>query len=193
MTNPRLKCHTRAQPECDIFNRGSSYFNIPRTTVSYVFLYGQLQESWIISGLQWWNINEYHLPSKNVHSPNYCSWLAVCVNYSANFYCKITLINRFKLYLIKTYSKTPKNKQNVNKNNVEYMLCLHLVNITWRHPGWHYNVIIMSPRVTVKQWTYDNAQRHVTAFRPISEAAHSWSYDSISCAVCVYCRSGVLS
>ena len=29
----------------------------------------------------------------------------------------------------------------------------------------------MSPRVTVKR-TYDNAQRHVTAFRPIGEAAH---------------------
>jgi len=38
--------------------------------------------------------------SKNAHSPNYCSWLAVCVNYSANFYCKIALINRFKIYLI---------------------------------------------------------------------------------------------
>ena len=116
-------------------------FPCPTTNcVSYVLSYGQLQESWIITGLQWWNVNEYRLPSKNAHSPNYCSWLAVCVNYSANFYCKIAVINRFKLYLIKTYSKTPKNKQNVNKNNVEYMLCLHLVNITWRHPGWHYNV-----------------------------------------------------
>jgi len=115
--------------------------------------------------LQWRNVNEYRLPSKNAHSPNYCSWLAVCVNYSANFYCKITLINRFKLYLIKTYSKTPKNKKklNVNKNNVKYILRLHLVNVTWRHPGWHYNW------VTLKRWTYDNAQRHVTAFRPISD------------------------
>ena len=87
-------------------------------------------ESRIISGLQWRNVNEYRLPSKNAHSPNCCSWLAVCVNYSANFYCKIALINIFKLYLIKTYSKTPKNKLNVNKNNVEYILRLHLVNIT---------------------------------------------------------------
>jgi len=86
--------------------------------VSYVFSYGQLQESWIISGLLLQNVNEYRLPSKNAHSPNYCSWLAVCVNYSANFYSKIALINRFTLYLIKTYSKTPKNKQNVYKNNV---------------------------------------------------------------------------
>jgi len=67
-------------------------------------------------------VNEYRLPSKNAHSPNYCSWLAVCVNYSANFYCKIAVINRFKLYLIKTYINTPKktkSKLNVNKNNVE--------------------------------------------------------------------------
>jgi len=71
--------------------------------------------------------------SKNAHSPNYCLWLAVCVNYSANFYSKIALINRFKLYLIKTYSKMPKkqqNKLNVNKNNTEYILRLHLVNVT---------------------------------------------------------------
>ena len=36
--------------------------------VSYVLSYGQLQESWIISGLQWQNVNEYRLPSKNAHS-----------------------------------------------------------------------------------------------------------------------------
>jgi len=110
--------------------------------VSYVLSYGQLQESWIISGLLWRNVNEYCLPSNNAHSPNYCSWLAVCVNYSANFYCKIELINRLKLHLIKTYSKSPKkqkNKQNVTRGD-----------------------ILMSPRVTVKRWTYDNAQRHVT-------------------------------
>ena len=70
-----------------------------------------------------------------------------------------------------------KKQKNVNKNNVEYILRLYLVNVTWRHPG----DIIMSPRVTVKRWTYDNAQRHVTAFRPISEAAHSRSYDSAAC------------
>jgi len=51
--------------------------------------------------------------------------VAVCVKYSANFYCKIALINRFKLYLIKTYRNTPKNKLHVNKNNVEYILRLH--------------------------------------------------------------------
>ena len=59
-----------------------------------------------------------------------------CVNYSANFYCKIALINRFKLYSIKTYSKTPKKqkKQTTRKqkqlNNVKYILRLHLVNVT---------------------------------------------------------------
>ena len=105
---------SREQPKCDIFNRGFFMFLCPTNDcVSYVLSYGQLPESWIISGLQWLNVNEYHLPSKNARSPNYCSWLAVCVNYSANFYCKIALINIFKLYLIKTYSKTPKNKQNV--------------------------------------------------------------------------------
>ena len=44
------------------------------------------------------NVNEYRLPCKNAHSPNYCSWLAVCVNDSANFYCKVALNNRFELY-----------------------------------------------------------------------------------------------
>ena len=44
----------------------------------------------------------------------------------SNFYCKIALINRFKLYLIKILSI----RRHVNKNNVEYVLCLHLVNVT---------------------------------------------------------------
>ena len=69
---------------------------------------------------------------QNAHSPNYCSWLAVCGNYSANFYCKIALINRFKLYLIKTYSKTSKKQKkqlNVIKNNVKHILSLQLVSI----------------------------------------------------------------
>ena len=92
------------------------------------------------------------------------------------------------MYLMKTYSKTPKNKENVNQNYVEYILRLHFVKVTWCHLGWHYNVtwvtlqchlgdITMSLRVTVKRWTYhtyDNAQRHVTAFWPISEAAQKW-------------------
>jgi len=69
----------------------------------------------IISGLQWRNVNEYRLPSENAHNPNYYSWLAVCVNYSANFYCKIALINSFKLYLIKAHSKTQKNKNKQTK------------------------------------------------------------------------------
>ena len=33
---PRLKCHMRAQPECDIFNQGSSYLNVTRTTVFHL-------------------------------------------------------------------------------------------------------------------------------------------------------------
>ena len=32
-------------------------------------------------------------------------------------------------------------------------------------------------RLTVTRWSFDNDERHVTAFRPISEAARSWSYD----------------
>jgi len=44
------------------------------------------------------------------------------------------------------------------------------------HPG----DIITSPRLTVKRWTYDNVQRHVTAFRPISETAHGWSYSKLN-------------
>jgi len=38
----------------------------------------------------------------------------------------------------------------------------------------HYN----DTRSTVTRWSFHNDQRHVTAFRPMSEAAHSWSYDS---------------
>ena len=40
---------------------------------------------------------------------------------------------------------------------------------------------MLSNGVTVKWWTYDNAQRHVTAFQPINDAAHSWSYYKLTC------------
>jgi len=40
---------------------------------------------------------------------------------------------------------------------------------------YHYN----DTRSTVTRRSFDNDKRHVTAFRPISEAAHSWSYDNI--------------
>ena len=50
------------------------------------------------------------------------------------------------------FCRTTKNKQNVNKNNAEYILRLHLVNVTSRD---RFTVtrddIIMSPRVTVKR------------------------------------------
>ena len=153
--NPRLKMSHSGCALVWHFQPRVILFPYPTNDcLSYVLSYGQLQEYWIISGLHWRNVNEYRLPSKNAHRPNYCSWLAVglCVNYSANFYCKIALINRFKLYLMKTYSKTQKtNKQNVNKNNVEYILRLHLVNVTWRHLGWHYNVT-PSDREAVNIW-----------------------------------------
>jgi len=79
--------------------------------VSYVLSYDQLQKSWIISKRnaiesETWDC----LPSKNAHSPNYYSWLAVYVNYCANFYCKMPLINRFKLYLIKILTVTTKKQ-----------------------------------------------------------------------------------
>ena len=75
------------------------------------------------------------------------------------------------------------NKRNVYKNNVEYILRLqcriYLVNVKW--PSYrsmsdvrHWTVW----RSTVTRWTFDNAQRHKTAFRPISEAARSWSCDN---------------
>jgi len=48
---------------------------------------------------------------------------------------------------------------------------------------YHYN----DTRSTMTRLSFDNDQRHVTAFRPISEAAHSWSYDN---TLCTYnCRS----
>jgi len=62
--------------------------------------------------------------TKNAHSPNYCSWLAVCVNYSANSYCKIALINRFKLYLIKNTNVKKTKKQTKRKQkqqNISYV------------------------------------------------------------------------
>jgi len=115
-------------PSVTFSTEGRHNFHVPRTTVCHTFCritnYNNLES---ISGLQWQNVSEYRLLSKNAHSPNYCSWLAVCVNYSANFYCKIAPTNRCKRRLIKTYSKTSKNKKNklnVNKNNVVYILSL---------------------------------------------------------------------
>ena len=34
--------------------------------------------------------------------------------------------------------------------------------------------------------SFDNAQSHVTAFRPISEAARSWSDDNVACRTVSY-------
>jgi len=41
--------------------------------------------------------------------------------------------------------------------------------------GYHYN----DTQLTVMHWSFDNDKRHMTAFRPISEAAHSWTYDNV--------------
>jgi len=106
--------------------------------VSYVLSYDQLQESWIISCLQWRN------------SPNYCSWLAVRVNYSANFYCKIVLINRFKPYLIKTDSKTPKkNKKTITKSKQKQRRIYLMFAFSESHVTSPRGDIIMSPGVTL--------------------------------------------
>ena len=45
---------------------------------------------------------------------------------------------------------------------------------------YHYNDI----RSTVTRWSFNNVQHHVTAFRPISEAAQSWSYDNCLWYLC---------
>jgi len=45
---PEVERHTRAQPSCDMFNLGSSYFHVALTTVCHVLSSDQLQESWII-------------------------------------------------------------------------------------------------------------------------------------------------
>jgi len=67
---------------------GCHNFYVPRTTVCHMFCrmanYNNLE-----CGFHWRNVSEYRLPSKNARSFNYCSWIAVCVNYSDNFYCKI--------------------------------------------------------------------------------------------------------
>ena len=81
------------------------------------------------------------------------------------------------------------NKQNVNKNNVEYILCLqcrmYLVNVMWPPDSSMSDVRHWTVwRSTVTRWTFDSAQRHMMAFWPISEAARSWSCDKITC-LCV--------
>jgi len=43
----------------------------------------------------------------------------------------------------------------------------------------HYDTrMLNASRSTVTRSAFDNDECHVTAFRPISEAAHSWSYDN---------------
>ena len=79
--------------------------------------------------LLWRNASEYRPSSKNAHSPNYCSWLAVCVNCSANFYFKIALINRFKVYLIKIPTVMSKRKQ--KQHRLRLQCRIYLVNVMW--------------------------------------------------------------
>ena len=79
-------------------------------------------------------------------------------------------------------AKQTKRKQ----NNVEYVLLLrlqcriYLVNVTWPSDSSMSDVRHWTVwRSTMTRWTFDNAGRQVTAFRPISEAARSWSCDNI--------------
>ena len=37
--------------------------------------------------------------------------------------------------------------------------------------------------------SFDNDERHMMAFRPVSEAAHSWSYDNGICHISILCLS----
>ena len=70
-----------------------------------------------------------------------------------------------------------------------------LIGCRWRFSLWSCGVIRGAVRVvvvhghvtvyhcidtlsTVTRWSFDNDERHVTAFRPVSEAARSWSYDN---------------
>ena len=107
--------------------------------------------------------------------------MSVFVNYSANFYCKIALVNRFKLYFIKTYSKTLTTKKQIKRKQKQrtiYLTNVTLIIMMALKCRISDIIGLMSNGVTVKRWTYDNAQRHVMAFRPISEAARSWSDDN---------------
>jgi len=55
-------------------------------------------------------------------------WLALRVNYSANFYFKIALINRFKVYLIKIPTVMSKRKQ--KQHRLRLQCRIYLVNVT---------------------------------------------------------------
>ena len=65
------------------FNQWSSYFNVAQTAVLHMFCHmtKHMELKIVYRLLRWWqNASEYRLPSKYAHRPNYCSWLAVCVN-----------------------------------------------------------------------------------------------------------------
>jgi len=70
--------------------------------------------------------SEYRLPSKNAHSLSTVRGYLYVLITVLRFAEKIALINRFKLYLIKTHSKTPKNKKTKRKQQQR----LHLVTVT---------------------------------------------------------------
>ena len=77
------------------------------------------------------------------------------------------------------------HRRNVNKNNVEYLQHVRrpptFVNMSGgRLTCYKYSITCQNDLLTV-----DNAQSHVMAFRPISEAARSWSDDNEGCRAVV--------
>jgi len=65
---------------------------------------------------------------------------------------------------------------------------------------YHYNdmhIFAYRLQFTVTRRSFHNDKRHVTAFRPISEAAHSWSYDYFSghgtCTCDLFTMEGLIS
>ena len=62
-------------------------------------------------------------------------------------------------------------------NSVKALKCI----IRWNDTRWPCIISSNDTRSTVTRWSFDTDQRHVMAFWPISEAAHSWSYDKITC------------
>ena len=135
------------RPEVKNVTRGSSYFHVPRTTVCHMFCRMTKMAAW-----------EFCLQDGGV-SESFTHNMAACENCLQDM-------------------AAMQNKQNVRKNNVEYVLRLqcriYLVNVTWPSDSSMSDVRHWTVwRSTVTRWTFDNAQRHVTEFRPISEAARS--------------------
>ena len=120
---PEVVRHTRAQPECDMFNQGSSYFHVQRTTVCHMFCRMTNKICLQDSGVGDLSIRCGH----ESFAHKMAAW-EICLQDGGN------------AAFLRVYPQDGGNKQNVNKNNVKYILRLHLVNVTWCHSGRHYDV-----------------------------------------------------